>query len=129
MTPFEKKAMAPPSNATIRRVKQEAAAQGLDFEKDVAPRLFEHPGELFVNNHYHVIRERVGTLWHLSIRPLNLKRGRSWRELQKIKNELVGAECEGVELFPAESRLTDIADQYHLWIAADPTFRFPFGFN
>ncbi len=30
-----------------------------------------------------------------------------WRELQRIKNELVGAETEGVELFPAESRLVD----------------------
>jgi hypothetical protein len=51
-----------------------------------------------------------------------------WRTMQRIKNELVGQEHDGVELFPAESRLVDTANQYHLWCLADPGMRFPFGF-
>jgi hypothetical protein len=38
-----------------------------------------------------------------------------WRDKMRIKNELAGDECEAVELFPAMSRLTDSANQYHLW--------------
>ncbi len=53
----------------------------------------------------------------------------SWQDLQQIKNELVGPECEGVELFPAESRLVDTAHQYHLWVVEDAQFRFPFGYD
>lgn len=51
------------------------------------------------------------------------------RELPAIKNELVGPENEGVELYPAESRLMDSANQYHLWVLTDPEKRFPFGFT
>jgi hypothetical protein len=32
-----------------------------------------------------------------------------------------------VELYPAESRLMDTSNKYHLWAITDPTFRFPFG--
>jgi hypothetical protein len=35
-----------------------------------------------------------------------------WRELQRIKNEIVGDEIEAVELYPAESRLLDTANWY-----------------
>ena len=51
------------------------------------------------------------------------------RELQQIKNAIVGPEHEAVELFPAESRLVDTANQYHLWVHADPSFRFPIDFE
>lgn len=54
---------------------------------------------------------------------------RDWRHLQRIKSELVGPECEAVEVFPAESRMVDQANQFHLWVFADPAFRLPFGFN
>jgi hypothetical protein len=53
---------------------------------------------------------------------------KNWRELQQIKNEIVGPEHEAVELFPAESRLVDTANQYHLWVHVSPDYRFPFGF-
>lgn len=53
---------------------------------------------------------------------------RDWREFQRIKNELVGADCEGVELYPAEKRLVDTADQFHLWVFEEPDVRFPFGY-
>jgi hypothetical protein len=38
-----------------------------------------------------------------------------WRHKQYIKNQLAGPEEEAVEIFPAESRLIDGANQFHLW--------------
>lgn len=63
---------------------------------------------------------------------------RDWRDLQRIKNEILGAEFEAVELFPAESRLVDTADQFHLWAWMIPLSRhadagedgaWPFGYE
>jgi hypothetical protein len=48
---------------------------------------------------------------------------------QAIKNGIVGEECEAVELYPAESRLVDTANQYHLWALPSDLMRFPFGFR
>ena len=58
---------------------------------------------------------------HLSIKRLDRKPIHDWRDLQRIKTELVGPECEGLELYPAESRLVDVANQFHLWVCTDPT--------
>ena len=65
----------------------------------------------------------------LSIRRLDRGPTRDWRDFQRIKNQLVGPECEAIELYPAESRLVDTANQFHLWCVADPEFRFPFGYS
>lgn len=35
--------------------------------------------------------------------------------------------CEGVELYPAESRLMNLGHCYHLWVLTSPGARFPFG--
>lgn len=66
---------------------------------------------------------------HLNIRRIDGYPGRDWRHFQQIKNELVGPECEGIEIYPAESRLTDTSNKYHLYVVTDPTFRWPFGFQ
>ena len=52
-----------------------------------------------------------------------------WRELQAVKNLIVGPEHEGFEVYPAESRLVDTANQYHLWVFLDPKVRLPVGFR
>ena len=67
------------------------------------------------------------TLVHLSIRPLCGTARHDWRELQAIKNAILGAECEAVEIYPAESRLMDEANQFHLWGCSTPGVRIPFG--
>lgn len=72
--------------------------------------------------------ERYPSLIHLSIRRLDRNTIHDWRDLQEIKNLLVGPENEAAELYPAESRRVDTANQYHLWVLADPQKRFPFGF-
>jgi hypothetical protein len=91
--------------------------------------------EIFLNDTYQVNVRRcdtpIGPMLHLSIKRRDREVIRDWRELQEIKNQIVGPEHEGVELFPAESRLVDTANQYHLWVFAATVDEaaFPFGFT
>jgi hypothetical protein len=92
--------------------------------------------ELWMNSLYQVNLRvltmkdpEVPPIVHLSIKRRDKSPCHDWRDLQAIKNQLVGPECEAVEIYPAESRLVDTANQYHLWAVADPTYRFPFGWN
>lgn len=96
----------------------------------------ELSAEIWINDVYQVeVRRDVKTdinwppMVHLSIKRLDREPIHDFRELQAIKNELVGPENEGVELYPAESRLVDSANQFHLWVLASPDERFPFGFS
>lgn len=90
----------------------------------------------FVNNLYqvavyepeHEIAPGLGVI-HLSIKRRDRKPIINWNHLQRIKNEIVGPEYEAVELFPAESRLVNLANQYHLWVLSKKGARFPFGFS
>jgi hypothetical protein len=54
-------------------------------------------------------------VWHLSIKRLDKEPIMDWRDLQAIKSQLCGAEAEALQLFPAESRVVDTANQYHLF--------------
>lgn len=86
---------------------------------------------VWVNSRYQVYERRVetpkGPMVHLSIKRHEKQPCRDWRDFQRIKNELVGPQAEGVELFPAEDRVVDLANQYHLFVFT--AFRFPFGFE
>jgi hypothetical protein len=46
-----------------------------------------------------------------------------WRHIQQIKNEVFGPDREAVQLFPAEDRLLDSANEY--WIYVYPTSEAP----
>lgn len=65
---------------------------------------------------------------HLSIKRIDKEPTRDWRDLQNIKNDICGEEREAVEMFPAESRRVDSANQYHLWVFKKG-IRIPFGFE
>lgn len=69
-----------------------------------------------------------GKMIHLSIKRRDKEPARDWRHMQAIKNELTDPEYEAVEIYPAESRLIDGANQYHLWVFANKEFRLPIGF-
>lgn len=84
---------------------------------------------VFANDVYRVKVRKSPPIVHLDLCRHDNQPITNWRDLQQIKNELVGPECEGVELFPAESRLVDTAHQYHLWVIEDAKFRFPFGYQ
>jgi hypothetical protein len=88
---------------------------------------------VFKNDTYQVWVRKIqaglfGDVGWLSIKRLDRQPIRDWRDLQRIKNEICGPECEGVELYPAESRLVDTSNQYHLFVF-QPGVRLPFGFN
>jgi len=92
--------------------------------------------EVWINDHYQVYvavlppeDERGGLpMAHLSIKRLDREPIHDWRDLQRIKDELLGTTCEAAELYPADDRLVDGANQYHLW-GLPPGRRFPFGFQ
>ena len=103
------------------------------FEKatlhpDVAAEGFS---QCWKNSRYTVLWRNVesefGELVHLSIKRNDKNPMHDWRDLQRIKNELLGPESEAMELYPAESRLVDTANQYHLWCFLG--LRAPFGYN
>lgn len=93
--------------------------------------------ELWMNDIYQVNVRRgiditgttLGTMCHLSIKRIDQGHLMDWRHMQQIKNQLVGEENEGMEMFPAESRLVDGANQFHLWVFEDKKVRMPWGFN
>lgn len=68
-------------------------------------------------------------LLHLSIKRCDRQPIRDWRVLQSIKSQVLSPEHEAVELFPADSRLVDTANQYHLFALPSTQVRFPFGFE
>lgn len=86
---------------------------------------------LLRNSRYQVLIRRLepvapfGEGYHLSIKRNDRAVVHDWRDLQRIKNEVVGPEAEAIELYPAESRKLDTANQYHLWVF--PAYRFQFG--
>jgi hypothetical protein len=85
--------------------------------------------KMYLNDLYRVQVRDVAPFVQLDITRRDGNICSNWRHFQQIKNELVGPECEGVELFPAESRLVDTANQYHLWVMPNARYRFPFGYG
>jgi hypothetical protein len=65
-------------------------------------------------------------LHHLAVCRNDREPARDWRDLQAIKSQLCGAENEGVELYPAESRVYDVANTTHLFVLP-PGERVPTG--
>jgi hypothetical protein len=81
----------------------------------------------FTNDIYSCVRiDRTDKWSYLTIKRHDRVAVHDWRHLQAIKTEVCGAEREAVELYPAESRLMDEANQYHLWVAPEGE-TLPFG--
>ena len=86
--------------------------------------------QIYENDIYHVeVDTNAAPFIHLDIHRHDLAPCKNWRHFQQIKNELVGPEHEAVEIFPAESRLVDTSNQYHLWVHASANYRLPMGFK
>jgi hypothetical protein len=111
-------------------------AHGMTREEFIAVILDEYEWPLFRNDLYQVqVRwdpdtmklRRVGRgvtqfmpdLIHLSIKFIDKAPVHDWRHLQEIKSRIVGPQFEGIELYPAEDRVVDTANQYHLWVFGD----------
>lgn len=75
----------------------------------------------YVNNRYsvQVSTTPIGygqSIIHLWIRAHDGTMPRSWSDLQRIKNDLVGPDRLAVEVFPPVSELVDQANMAHLWV-------------
>ena len=111
-------------------------SQGESLAKLVEARV-KHPDEkTFTNNRYQVSREPVPPERHgfgdydliwLSIKSRDKSARHDWREFQRIKNELAGADWEAVEIYPSEDRLVDSCNQFHLWCFPPEAGQFPLG--
>ena len=125
---FERAVLKPPGDLKIKRMAAETGRTIKQIRDAFDADVREY--EIWRNDLYQV-HKRIGNpeVIHLSIRRLDRGPVHDWRDLQMIKNELVGPENEAVEIYPAESRLVDEANQYHLWVFADPEYRIPFGFH
>jgi len=86
-----------------------------------------NPEHIFTNDTYSVAMASRPPFIHLDIHRLDGGTCKEWSDLQRIKNELVGPEYEAMEIFPAESRLIDTTNNYHLWVFADPKVRIAAG--
>ncbi len=101
--------------------------------KEEVKKLEKH--EIWANNIYqvnigHADPKDTGGIGfaHLIIRRLDNRPIHNWSHFQAIKNELVGLECEAVEMYPAERHLIDAKDHYHLWAFTSPDQSFGIGF-
>jgi hypothetical protein len=89
-----------------------------------------NPQEAWGNDRYFVVVEFFGDRpkqAHLMIRRHDRAPIHNWSDLQRIKNEVIGPEVEAIELYPAESRLVDTGNTYHLWAVLG--IRLPFGYQ
>lgn len=84
---------------------------------------------IYTNGKYQVVVRNYHRDWlELSIRREDRKHILDWRDIQWIKNQILGTEVEMVQLFPAESRLVDTANQYYFYAPILP-MQFPLGFH
>jgi hypothetical protein len=79
--------------------------------------------EVFKNDEYLVsIQKDVShgfggwKIWQLTINRIDGTAVHDWRDLQAIKNAVVGPDYEAIELFPAEPRLVDTTNSFHLFV-------------
>jgi hypothetical protein len=101
-----------------------------EFSRKGPKTLKTEPEEAWVNETYcvHATLREDGSVRRLSIRRRDWAAIRDWRDLQAIKNQICGPECEAAELYPAESSVLDTLNWFHLWVLP-PGERFPFGFR
>jgi hypothetical protein len=94
---------------------------GMSEDDERQAREFRKKSLRYENNVYQVnitdVKDGADNSWQwLSIKRRDRGVVRDWRHLQRIKNDLCGAEREAIEIYPAESELIDTANQFHLWV-------------
>lgn len=110
----------PLQRATHSRIPKKIIQELID--KDPKVRDLVEKSVIWVNDKYQVAVRVLGPdpaggeFIHLSIKRHDKEPCKDWRDFQRIKNQLCGEEAEGLELYPAESRIVDTANQYHLWV-------------
>ena len=65
---------------------------------------------VLIRPHHHGVHLAVSSL--SGVRP-------GWREMQRIKDDILGSEATAVEVYPPSSQVVDEADMFHIW-GVDP---------
>lgn len=99
------------------------------IEGKAPPARFNAGDRAFANGKYQAILKYCSDHTILTIRREDRRPVTDWRDVQWIKNQLLGPEVEAVQLFPAESRLVDTSNQFYLFAFNREGYRFPFGFR
>lgn len=117
MKPLQPAVSMPPKWTTWAAAMFKSTGLAMDALKAIYEDEFIN-GETWMNGQYVVIKkaESPTGATHLSIRRVDRRPCRDWRDFQAIKNQLCGPEREAIELYPAESRVVDTANQFHLWV-------------
>lgn len=81
------------------------------------------------------VATELGLMMHLAIRSVQgcnmvnrtgVEPG--WKELQRIKDELIGEGREAVQVYPRKTDITDCAEMYHLFVLPEE-WALPFGLH
>src|SRR5262249_55261347 len=72
-------------------------------------------------------QQNASPVVHLSIKRRDSRPHIPYRDLMRIKGEILGEECEVAYLLPVRSMEDDLANQTHLWPINHPGYQFPFG--
>jgi hypothetical protein len=126
--PLQRGKRIPVTAERVSAFRAEAVVMGEDPDKVEA--MLRENDEVWLNDVYMVTVTRHAEGWveHLSIKRRDRGPDIPWRDLQRMKSELAGDEAEAIEIFPAESRLVDTANQRWLW-CFPPGEVIPRGFN
>lgn len=124
MTPFE--VMVPEFNMLAFKENPKVYAREFSYFQTGKAKLFKN-GLYTVTVFYLDVNGEDGVI-QIAIRRNDRKASRDWRHFQKIKNEIVGAEREAIEIYPPESQLMDTANSYHLWVLPKGQ-QIPFGYR
>ncbi len=126
MNPLERATTVPRSKRQLREFAQRYGVTLKRIKKIFAKQ--QRGVEVWINELYLVHKFSRENGWtELSIRRIDREPVTDWRHKQQIKNQLCGDECEGLELYPAESRLYDSANQFYLWVRTEPGESIPVG--
>ena len=94
----------------------------------------ERPRErVYVNSRFQVhitprASDEMGRFNHVSFKSIDRTARHDWRDIQRMKNELLGEDVEALEVYPAEDRLHDTCNQFHIY-AFEPGRTIPLGWT
>lgn len=88
---------------------------------------------VYVNSRFQVhvtprASDQMGRFHHVSFKNIDRTARHDWREIQRMKNEILGEDCDAVEVYPAEDRLHDTCNQFHLYVF-EPGRTIPLGWQ
>ena len=131
-----------PSKAELQSLRKKLLTAGhkvtyaqlkTDAEADAGAEVYQNDVYLTIVKDAHeadmALNDTAPPAWYLSIKRIDQEPICSWRDIQEIKNQLVGPDNDAFMLYPSERRVVDTVNQYHLFVLKDVGPLIPYGFN